>query len=233
MIPLKRALTSTIGRKIVMSLSGISLVLFVIVHLAGNLTLLVGPDAFNTYANNFTALGAALYVIELGLLAVIVFHIAFGIIVSLRNRQSRGTGYQQGIKTKGGPSNLNASSRYMFWSGLALGAFIIGHVIHFRGQKFFYDVTTTIGESDVLVLDMYQMVATAFTNPIIVILYVAGAVLLGVHLRHGFWSAFQSLGAMKPEWSKGIYGLGFLIALLLAVGFVGIPVFLFVLQMGA
>ena len=232
MIPLKRAIRSSIGRKFVMSISGIALVLFVIVHLLGNLTLLIpdGGVAFNTYAYNFESLGPALYVIELGLLAVIVMHIAFGVSVSLNNRRARVRGYAQNIQTKGGPSNLSVASRNMFVTGSLLGAFIVAHILHFRVAKEFQDEKIMVDGTEMT--DLYSMVLEAFTNPVIVGIYVVAALMLGFHLRHGFWSAFQSLGTMKPEWSKGIYGLGYVVAFLLALGFVGIPVYLFLMQLG-
>lgn len=232
MIPLKRALSSSIGRKFVMSLSGIGLVVFVIVHLLGNLTLLIpdGGVAFNKYAYNFEALGPALYVIELGLLAVIAIHIVFGVTVSLKNRAARAKGYDANIQTKGGPSRLSAASRNMFITGGFLGAFIVAHLLHFRVAKEFVGEKIMVDGTEMT--DLYSMVVDAFANPIIVAIYVAAAVVLGFHLRHGFWSAFQSLGTMKPEWSNAIYSVGYAIAFALAVGFVGIPVYLFAIQLG-
>lgn len=229
MIPMKRALSSSIGRKFVMSLSGIALVTFVIVHLLGNLTLLVGADAFNIYASKFEALGPFLYVIELGLLAVIVVHIIFGVTVSLKNQAARAKGYDVNIKTKGGPSRLSAASKNMFVTGGLIGAFIVYHLYHFRVRKEWVAEKTMVGGEEMT--NLYALVAEAFTNPLIVVIYVVAALMLGFHLRHGFWSAFQSLGTMKPEWSGGIYTLGYAIGVALAVGFVGIPVFLYVTQL--
>lgn len=232
MIPIKRALSSSIGRKFVMSLSGVGLVIFVIVHLLGNLTLLFpdGGEMFNTYAYNFETLGPLLFVIEMGLLAVIVVHIVFGVTVSLKNRSARAKGYDQNIKTKGGPSRLSAASKNMFITGGFLGAFIFAHLIHFRVAKMFVGEKVMVGDTEMT--NLYAMVLDAFANPVIVAIYVAAAVMLGFHLRHGFWSAFQSLGTMKPEWSKGFYTLGYIIAVTLAVGFVGIPIYLFAIQLG-
>lgn len=231
MIPLKRALTSTVGRKFVMSISGIALVLFVIVHLLGNLTLLIpdGGEAFNKYAHNFESLGVALYVIELGLLSVILLHVAFGIIITLQNRRSRSKNYDEHIQTKGGPSNLSPFSKNMFWSGFFIGLFIIGHVIHFRIAKIFTAEKTMINGEEVT--DLYAMVLEAFADPVIVAVYVTASLILGFHLRHGFWSAMQSLGAMKPQWTKGIYAIGFFVAFVLALGFIALPVFLFFIQL--
>lgn len=231
MIPFKRAINSTIGRKFIMSVSGIALVLFVIVHLAGNLSLLWpdGGEAFNKYAHNFEALGSALYVIELGLLSLILVHVVFGIMVSIENRKSRSEKYDAGIDSKGGQSNLSLFSRNMTWTGVIIGTFILVHVFHFRVAKEFVAEKTMINGEEYT--DLYAMVAEAFTNPLWVIFYVAGSLFLGFHLRHGFWSSLQSLGAMKPQWSKAIYGVGLLVAVLLAVGFIVLPVWLFIAQL--
>lgn len=222
---LKEALNSPVGRKFVMSISGIALVLFVIVHLLGNLTLYIpdGGETFNQYAAGFEAMGPMLYVIELGLLAVIVLHISYGIITAIKNRKARPEPYDESVESKGGPSNLSLASKNMIVSGVALGFFLIVHVWHFRIRKMF------VGEKaeETGHTDLYAMVHDAFSDPFWVAFYVGAMVFLGFHLRHGFWSAMQSLGAMKPEWSKAIYALGFFVAVVLAVGFLGIPLYIY------
>ncbi len=229
MIPLSRALESSIGRKFVMSISGIALVLFVIVHLLGNLTLLVpdGGVAFNKYAAAFEDLGPFLYVIEMGLLAVILIHIFWGVTVTLKNRAARKKAYKEGIKTKGGPSNMTLLSANMIFSGIFLGIFIVVHLWHFRVRK-----VTEAGKIYVEgqeMTNLYGLVVEAFQHPGWVAFYMAAGLVLGFHLRHGFWSAFQSVGAMKPEWSGAINAIGMFIAVLLAIGFLGIPLYLFLM----
>lgn len=221
---LKKALSSPVGRKLVMSISGIALVLFVIVHLLGNLTLYIpdGGRTFNDYAAGFEAMGPFLYVIELGLLAVIVLHIVWGIGTTIRNRNARPDNYSEKVKSKGGPSRLSLASKNMIVSGVVLGFFMIVHIWHFRIQKEFIDD-----------YNLYAMVHESFSNPFWVLFYVGSMVFLGFHLRHGLWSALQSLGAMKPEWSKAIYGIGFFVAVVLAVGFLGIPLYIYFVDLPA
>ncbi len=235
MIPLKRALSSPVGRKFVMSLSGIALVLFVIVHLLGNLTLFFpGEDGenFNDYAAFFADLGPVLYIIELGLLVVIVVHMAWGISTWLKNRNARPENYGTGQQSKGGPSNLSLLSKNMIFTGGTLGIFLIVHLWHFRVRKEMGSVKEEYGTYETAggreVADLYAMVEGSFSSPGWVIFYVASMFFLGFHLRHGFWSALQSLGAMKPEWSKGIYAIGLVVAVILAVGFMGIPIWMFI-----
>ena len=227
MMPLKKALTSPVGRKLVMSISGIALVLFVIVHLLGNLTIYIpdGGDTFNTYAAGFEAMGPFLYVIELGLLAVILIHIGWGVTTAIKNWRARPDNYAEKADSKGGPSNLSLASKNMIVSGTVLGVFLVVHIWHFRVQKMFTGEKTDVTGQETT--DLYAMVHSAFQEPFWVVFYVGCMVFLAFHLRHGFWSALQSLGAMKPEWSKAIYGIGFFVAVLLAVGFMGIPLYIF------
>ncbi len=227
MIPLKKALTSPVGRKFVMSISGIALVLFVIVHLLGNLTLYVpdGGETFNRYAAGFEAMGPFLYVIELGLLAVILIHIGWGITTAIKNRKARPEDYDESTETKGGPSRLSLASKNMIVSGVVLGFFLIVHIWHFRVRKDFVGETTEVDGQEAT--NLYAMVHEAFADPFWVVFYVGCMVFLAFHLRHGFWSALQSLGAMKPEWSKAIYAIGFFVAVVLAVGFMGIPLYIY------
>lgn len=227
MIPIKKALDSSVGQKYVMSISGIALVLFVIVHLLGNLTLYVKDDgaAFNQYAAALHSLGPLLWVAEVGLLVVFLLHIVWAFRISLQNRKARGVAYDQGIRTKGGPSNLSPASRNMFLTGLVLLVFLIVHVGNFRFGKYFAESTTVV--DGVTTFNTFQIAVDTFTNPFMMLFYVVCIAFLGFHLRHGFWSALQSLGAMKPEWSKAIYTVGLLVAAVLALGFLGIPIFVF------
>ncbi len=227
MIPLKKALSSPVGRKLVMSISGIALVLFVIVHLIGNLTLYVpdGGETFNRYAAGFEAMGPFLYVIEMGLLAVIVVHILWGVTTTVKNWKARPDDYDETTESKGGPSNLSLASKNMIVSGVVLGFFMIVHIWHFRIRKEFVGEKTDVTGEETT--DLYAMVHAAFQDPFWVVFYVGCMAFLAFHLRHGFWSALQSLGAMKPEWSKAIYGIGFFVAIVLAVGFMGIPLYIF------
>ncbi len=235
MIPLKRALSSPVGRKFVMSISGIALVLFVIVHLLGNLTLFVPDDGemFNEYAAGFAALGPVLYIIELGLLLVIVVHMAWGISTWLKNRNARPENYGTATESKGGPSNLSLLSKNMIFTGGMIGIFLVVHLWHFRVRKESDAVReeygTYVSADGQEYADLYAMVQGSFSEPGWVAFYVVMMAFFGFHLRHGFWSAFQSLGAMKPEWSKGIYALGLLVAVVLALGFMGIPIYLFLM----
>ncbi len=231
MVPLKRLFTSTLGRKYLMGASGMALVLFLVVHLLGNLTLYAqNGDLMNAYAAKLQGLGIGLVALEVGLLAVILLHVITAFQVTYSAKAARPIAYEA-PKTKGGPSKNNATSRNMILTGLVLLVFLIVHICQFRfgpGQEDGYTATV----DGLMVHDIYRVVVEAFVQPVWVAFYVACMGFLGFHLRHGYWSAFQSLGIINPRWSKPIYALGLAIALLLAFGFLFIPVYIYFTQSG-
>ena len=217
---------TSIGRKITTGLTGLGLVAFVVIHLAGNLTLFVSSEAFNAYAHKLESLGPLLYLAEIGLIAVFVFHIIFTIAVTMQNKGAR----DQAYKTKGNagkPSRKTLSSQTMIYTGLVLGAFVVWHVWMFKfgpGMAQGY-VEMHSGEP---YRDLYRLVEESFQNTWIVAAYVTVMVLLGSHVRHGFWSAFQSLGAYHPRYTPLIYTAGVLLAGALAVGFLALPLYFYI-----
>ncbi len=221
-IPLK----STIGRKVIMAVSGIFLMLFLVVHLAGNLTLFVpdGGQMFNSYADKLHQLGPLLYVAEAGLLAIFLFHVISAFQVYAEKRRARPDHYAVSA-SKGGPSKNTVASRSMIYTGLILLVFIPAHIWMFKynaGQPFAY---VEAGEHQMK--NLYSVVVNAFQNPVIAFGYTAVMLLLGLHLRHGFWSALQSLGAMCPKGSAVIYTAGLVFAILMAGGFLVLPLYFY------
>jgi len=223
---LRSIVGSSIGRKFINALTGIGLVLFIIIHLAGNLTLFSSdPQLFNGYAKKLNDYGLILYVAEIGLLLLFLIHIVSAINVYLDNRKGRSKDYK--IKRNaGGPSKKSVSSRTMIISGIILMAFVIWHVLTFRfgpGMAEGY-VTRIHGET---ARDLHKLVYEFFTSPVNVVLYVAVMIFLGFHLRHGFWSSLQTLGLNREENSSSVYAAGLFIALILALGFLLIPIWIY------
>ena len=180
---------SSIGKKLLTGLTGIFAMLFIVGHLAGNLTLIAGSDAFNAYADALHQLGALVYVAEIGLVVLFGAHAIAAIQVWRDKKAARSTPYQV-VASKGGPSKQTVASRSMIVTGLVLLAFLIIHIIQFRFGAWY---STVLGDHEVR--DLYRLVHEVFQNPLWVIFYVGVMLLLASHLRHGFWSAFQSLGA--------------------------------------
>lgn len=232
MVPLKKLFSSTLGRKYIMGASGLALVLFIVAHLAGNLTLFTGTsEATNAYSARLHSLGFGLIAIEVGLYLAILVHVVVAIQVSMTNRGARLVAYEN-ARSKRGPSKNSYTARNMIWTGLVLLLFMIVHMKQFRfGPNIEEGYTASI--DGVMVHDVYRVVVETFSDIRWVLFYCASMFFLGFHFRHGFWSAFQSLGALNPRWSKPIYALGLILALILSVGFFFMPIFIYATQGGA
>lgn len=218
-------MNSSVGKKVLMALSGIALMLFLIVHLGGNLTLFAGREGalFNSYAHHLESLGPLLYVAEAGLLAIFLLHVFTAFGVTLDKKRARPDGYAV-TASKGGNSKLTAASKSMIYTGIILLLFIPLHIWMFKfnaGRGFtFVDLHGKEAK------DLYLVVLYAFKDPAKAWAYAIVMFLLGFHLRHGFWSSLQSLGAMSPKLSPVVYAVGLVFAVLMAAGFLALPLYL-------
>lgn len=231
MIPLKDALSSSIGKKYLMSVSGLAMVGFLATHLLGNLQLFFPTgDAFNKYAKALHDLGPLLLVAEAGLIVIFLLHVVIALGLTGKNRSARGGNYQHAQATKGGPSYMSAISKNMIVTGVVLGVFIVVHVLHMKFGAFSSAAVNAamVEVEGVKMFDLYGRVVEAFKNPAWVAFYVGVMLLLGAHLRHGFWSAFQSLGALNHRLEKPATVAGLLTAVALGAGFLLIPIFIFI-----
>lgn len=225
-----RFLTSSIGRKLVMSLTGLFLVSFLAVHLAGNLQLLKGDggDAFNAYAY-FMTHNPLIKTVSYLLYAGILLHAVQGWLLWRKNVAARGTGYKVKV-TRAVKTNGTAAVR-MGWLGTIIFLFILLHMYQFWLQM-------KLGNLEYVTVDglkvknLYEPVVLAFQNPVYVIIYVLSMVAIGMHLIHGFQSAFQTLGLNHPKYTPAIKGLGVLISVLIPAGFAIIPIIMYGQSMG-
>ena len=204
-----RALWSSIGKKFMMAVTGMAFIGFLMAHLAGNLTIYGGGEAFNAYAEKLHSLGPLLIVFELGLVLFAGVHIVTGITLFLQNRQARPTGYTC-YESSGGRT---LSSRTMPYTGLIILGFVIFHLINFS----FVDKTDRT---------IFQIVSSAFANPLYVIIYISVMIIVALHVRHGFWSAFQTLGGNHPKYMPAIMVLSIVIGVVVAVGFGFLPIYI-------
>ena len=202
-------LESSIGKKIMVALAGLLLCGFLVTHLLGNLLLFVGAGAFNHYATTLER-NPLLPIAEVGLTALFLIHIALSIRARLADRAARPIGYQsysgKGARTPG--------SRSMAISGSLVLLFLIVHLRSFR-----------FAEKAVRESDMYQLVTSAFTSPLYAGFYIVALVGVGLHLSHGFQSAFQTLGINHPRYTPVIRKLGLAFAILVALGFASMPIY--------
>jgi len=220
-------LQTTIGRKILTGITGIFLTLFLVVHLAGNLSLLAGDggDSFNLYAKFLHDLGPLLYFAEIILIILFLTHAYIGISIYLRKRKARPEGYKY-YNSQGGPSKQNLASKTMIYTGSILLVFLVLHILHFKYQAFSPETYfTTVGGSEML--DLSRHVEEAFLNPFIVLAYTFVMLMIGFHLKHGVWSSFISLGAGNPRKTALLYTFGTIVAILLSVGFLIIPIYIY------
>jgi succinate dehydrogenase / fumarate reductase cytochrome b subunit len=224
-------LRSSVGKKFIMAVTGLGLVIFVIGHLSENLVLLFGDrEDYNRWTHLLESLGPLLWVIELGLVAFFFFHALSGVQVYLGKRKARPDTYAKS-EPAGGPSLKSWSSVSMILTGVVLAVFVVWHVAAFK-----YGPSLAEGyvhELDgVPMRDLHRLVVETFQRPLPVVAYSVVMLLLALHLRHGFWSAFQSLGAMRPGLTPLFYGLGLLVALVVGLGFVTLPVWIFFMGPG-
>ncbi|HJV67212.1 MAG TPA: succinate dehydrogenase cytochrome b subunit [Geomonas sp.] len=179
-----RILTSTVGRKILMSITGQLLILFVLVHMIGNTTIFFG--ALNAYAEHLHSLPPLVWIFRLVMLAAIAVHICYGVQVTLENKAANPGAYAVKKQLK-----ANFASENMIWTGLLLLAFICYHLAQFT-MHLTPDVV--VGLDSVNRPDVFKMVSTSFANGGIAILYMFAMVMLFLHLSHGIPSFLQTMG---------------------------------------
>ncbi len=205
-----RPLTSSVGTKLLVGITGLFLFLYLLVHIAGNLVVFAGPDTFNKYAGALAG-NPLIIVIEVVLLAAFLAHVVKTVAMTLANRRARPVAYVV-KKPAGGRSRKTLASATMIVSGLWLLLFL---VLHVYGFKFAPAPVTPDGHRDLYVMEM-----TYFANPFLVGFYVLTMGVVGMHLSHGISSAFQSLGLDHPAWTPRILKAGKLVAALIAAGFI-------------
>jgi len=201
---------TTIGKKAVMAASGIVLSLFVIGHLIGNLQIFLGPDQFNGYARTLRHLPELLWPVRVVLLVMVMLHIWSSLQLAVIKSEARPIGY-----TRRTPAGSSYASRTMYWSGPIIAAFVVYHLMQF---------TFGVGGTPYHEFDAYGNVINGFRVPAVSIFYIIAMALLCLHLRHGLWSLFQSLGFNHPRHTPVIKRAAVWIALFIFFGFVSIPI---------
>lgn len=218
-----RFFTSSIGQKLLMGLTGLFLILFLVVHLAGNLQLLYddGGVAFNAYAD-FMGHNPLIQFVSKGNFAFIILHAVLGLYLYVKNKMARGG--QKYAVTKVRAVNTNPGfAKNMAILGSILLIFILVHLYQFWLQMKLGIVTTTMVDGTE-VSNLYALVSATFTDPLFVVFYVACMAVLSFHLWHGFQSAFQTFGWNHPKYTPAIQFVGKAYAVLVPFGFAIIPI---------
>ena len=203
---------STVGKKIVMAVTGILLFVFVIGHLLGNLQVFEGPAKLNAYGAFLHSIGEFLWPVRIILLIAVTLHIVATVQLALRKKRARPIDYS--VKKAIASSY---ASRTMYWSGPIVLAFIIFHLLHLTAGYIHPGAAYIEG-------DVYHNVVSGFQVWWVSLSYIVAVSLLGLHLRHGLWSMFQSLGIHQPQHTARLQTAAIWIAVLIVLGYISIPI---------
>jgi succinate dehydrogenase / fumarate reductase, cytochrome b subunit len=200
---------STIGKKVIMAVTGLVLVGFVIGHMLGHLQVFQSAEKYNAYAHFLQSLGAALWLLRLGLLVAAILHITMAVQLTLRARGARPVGY-----SRREPQVSTLASRTIRIGGVLLAAFIIFHIMHFTTMNVFPEYRE---------MTVYNRMIVAFRNPWLVVFYVVAMLALGMHLYHGAWSSMRTLGLTRASASPLQRKIPLAIAAITTLGFIVVP----------
>jgi succinate dehydrogenase / fumarate reductase cytochrome b subunit len=208
---LVKTFTSSIGKKQVMAVTGLSFCLFVTVHMMGNLTNYAGKDSFLSYVDRLHSFESLVTVAEFGLILLAVLHIGMGLYLFLENRKARPAPYAV-KKSAGGQTIGSWTAPY---TGVLILVFVIVHLIKFR----FVEKMT---------IDDFVILSKTFADfGFWTLFYIAGVIVVAIHVSHGFWSGFQTLGLSHPKYMPLVERLGIIFSFIIGIGFASIPVFVF------
>lgn len=196
---------SSVGKKSIMAASGLLLCLFLLVHLMGNAVSFFGRDAFNAYAEKLHSLGILIYVLETGLFVLFLIHIVTGIILYLENLKARPSRYA--VNTSEG--GRTPGSRFMPYTGVIMTIFIIVHLINFH----FTDKSVPVAD----------LVRNTLSRPGPAIFYIVSLLAVTLHLSHGTWSLFQSMGFSHEKYNSVLYRAALAFSILVGGVFILIP----------
>jgi succinate dehydrogenase / fumarate reductase cytochrome b subunit len=210
-------LTTNVGRKILMAVSGFFMILFLIAHLAGNTTIWGGPEWINSYAEHLHKLPLALWPLRIFMLAVLAAHIYFGITLTLENWKAKPGKYAV-IKRQ----MTTFSGRTMIWTGLALLTFMVFHLLHFT----FHAIPGVVRVEDGFGrFDAYTMIVAGFMDRMVSAIYILAMIVLFLHVSHGVQSIFQTFGLSSDRTLPGFGLMAKVLSVIFLLGFGAIPAF--------
>ncbi|MBW8714016.1 MAG: succinate dehydrogenase cytochrome b subunit [Acidobacteria bacterium] len=208
----RRAFSSSVGTKLLMGLTGLALFVYLVLHLIGNALIFFGPDLFNEYSHRLVS-NPLIIPIEIGLLAIFLLHIYKAATNYMANRAARPVGYRM-KRYAGHTSRKSVASSTMIWSGLVIVFFVAVHVKQFKYGAWYQTV------SDNPIRDLAR---TEFD----VAFYSVATLIVGLHLRHGVASSFQSLGIDHPLYTRRLTTWGIILAVIIGGGLACIPVWVY------
>jgi succinate dehydrogenase / fumarate reductase cytochrome b subunit len=215
----RRVFSSSVGTKLLIGVTGLALFAYLFLHLAGNALIFAGPETFNEYSHALIS-NPLILPIEIGLLALFLLHVYKAVTNYVANRAARPAGYAM-KKYAGHTSRKSVASSTMIWSGLVIFFFIIVHVRQFKYGAWYQ----TVGGSPIR--DLARTEFEVFSQPLWVAFYVVCTLLVGLHLRHGISSGFQSLGFDHPVYTRRLTAWGIVLAVIIGGGLAFIPVWVY------
>jgi len=214
--------TSSIGRKLVMAITGLLMIGFLVTHMSANLLVIFDPEGYNAYSHALIS-NPLIYIAEFGLVVLFTGHLISGLAVTLQNRQARPIAYAE-KNAAGHTSRKSVASTSMIVTGLVMAVFVPLHISAFKFGTW-YDSTSHPGTRD-----LHRLVMEEFQSPLFVMWYVGAITLLASHAWHGFGSAFESMGIAQRGW---IRGSGQALTALLWIGFCAVPIYVYFFVGGA
>jgi succinate dehydrogenase / fumarate reductase cytochrome b subunit len=211
-----RIWASTIGKKAVMGITGLAMLLYVVAHMLGNLKFFWGATSIDGYAawlrtilDDLLGHGGFLWVVRVGLVACVVLHMTAAAQLARRAHRARPARYQHRRRTQG-----SYAARTMRWGGVVLALFLVYHIL---------DLTTGTLNANGVEGAVYDNVTSDFHRWYVTLFYAAAVLALGFHIRHGMWSAMQSLGASNSLRQHALQTFSFTVAFVIVVGFLSVP----------
>jgi succinate dehydrogenase / fumarate reductase cytochrome b subunit len=204
--------TSSIGKKVVMAVTGVALLGFVVGHMIGNLQAFMGPEVFNGYAAALRKFPALLWGVRIALLTVTLLHVWAAWSLTRMNRAARPLGYRE-VESRAS----TYASRTMRWSGVILLLFVVYHLMHFT-------FGTRAVHPQFVPSDVYHNFVTGFRHPLVSAFYVLAMLALGLHMYHGVWSMMQTVGLSHPRYNRWRQAFAVAITALVIGGNVSFPV---------
>jgi succinate dehydrogenase / fumarate reductase cytochrome b subunit len=202
---------SSVGKKVIMAVTGLIWVAYLITHMLANLLVFQGPTNINAYSAFLHGTGGALWAARLVLIAALVLHVVAAAQLADRRQEARPQGYAAGRR----PHTSTFAARTIRWGGALILLFLVYHILHF-----------TVGTAHPSFADLnpYHNVATGFRDPLVVALYLVAVAVVGLHLYHGIWSSGRSLGTSPPSPRPLRRSLAIMFAIVIWLGFSVIPI---------
>ncbi len=219
-------LSTTVGKELIVGVTGILLVVFILGHLAGNLLLIAGPEAFNGYAEKLHSLGELIWLARIGLIVAFVAHISMAISLARASAAARGTQRYEVEKSVG---RKTAATRLMIISGVTILAFVLFHVYDFTLTGDPEGDRSIINDiSDTESMGLYGVVFNSFANPLRSIFYIIAVCGVGLHLSHAIASVLSTLGVLTEKSTDKAELAAKVIGAIVAVGFSSIPIYVLI-----